>query len=79
MKIKIIADGSSLGTRVVDESGHDIAGVTTVRFSHTAQSSPRLEIDLYAAEVEVGGSAKVLVMGREVRRIIYADGGEEEF
>ncbi|HEY0006193.1 MAG TPA: hypothetical protein VGB17_15545 [Pyrinomonadaceae bacterium] len=32
MKLKIISDGTSAGTKLVDESGNEIEGVTSLRW-----------------------------------------------
>jgi hypothetical protein len=78
MKMKVISDG--VVTRVEDETGRMLDGVTAVRFRHEAPGRLAIvEIDMIAHEVGFPGEGKVYIGGREVRRIIFADGGEEEF
>lgn len=80
MKFTVSGDGTITGTRVVDESGNDISkSVSAVRFSHQAGGVPIVEIDVIPREIGFPGEGKVYIGGRQVSRIIYADGGEEEF
>lgn len=80
MKIKVTGDGTVTGTRVVDESGSDISdAVTAVRFEHAAGKLPRVEVDLQFVEVGFPGDGAFYFKGRQIERIVYADGGEELF
>jgi hypothetical protein len=48
MKLRIISDGSRLGTRVLDESGNQVEGVTRIWWEadgKTGQIVARIEID----------------------------------
>lgn len=79
MKLQVTADGSSIGTTVTDESGQPVDNVIAVRFEHRAGKSPTVEVDISLSQAGLLGEGKVYFRDREVRRIIYADGGEEEF
>lgn len=80
MKIRVEGDGTPTGTRVFTESGEDItACITAVNFRHDAGKPPAVEIDFHMPVVGFAGEGKAFFNGRQVSRIVYADGGEEEF
>lgn len=79
MKLKVTADGSKGGTTVADESGNPVQNVTTVRFEHLVGKEPTVEVEILLSHAGLLGEGKVFFRNREVRRVIYADGGEEEF
>jgi hypothetical protein len=79
MRLRITADGSKAGTRIVDENDNTVDHVTAVRFEHRAGKEPVVQVDLDLSPAGLLGEGRVHFRGREVRRIIYADGGEEEF
>lgn len=79
MNVKLISNGAAAGTLVLDESGAAIEGITGVRVSVKAGDICRMELDLIPREIKVEGVAKTFVRGRQISRIVYADGGEEEF
>ena len=80
MKAKVISTGDVWGTRVVREDGVEIENITAVHWEHAQPGAvPRLSVDLAMAEIEAEGELSVYVGGKEVRRIIYADGSAEDF
>lgn len=79
MILTIKADGSPHGTTITTEDGRQLPA-TSVRFSHSGRDAlPIVEIELVMPRVDVVGDGKAYIDGREVKRIIYADGGEDEF
>lgn len=79
MKLRIAADGSKGGTVITDDDGRSVDRVTSVRFEHSAGKDPVIHIDLALSAAGLLGEGKVHFRGRQISRIIYADGGEEEF
>jgi len=81
LKVNLRADGSPSGT-TVKVGGSDLHGVRSARFSHDAGDFPRLEIELFGAEIEVDGRACFYVKDpvegglRQVAKIIFVDGAE---
>ncbi len=64
---------------VLREDGQPIHGVTGARITIKPDDIVRAELDIFVSRVGLYGDGKAYFDGREVRRIIYADGGEEEF
>lgn len=78
MKVVVRTTDDGMGT-TVQADGNDLHGVTAVRFSHSAGDLPRLEVDLFGAEIHVEGKTAFLAMHpadatlKEVARIVFAD------
>lgn len=83
MKVRIEADGSTMGTRVVTEDGRDISDrVTAVTFRHQSGRPPQVDIDLQFVPLHQIGEVDARMLGpggKEVRRIEYADGTVDVF
>lgn len=81
MKISLKSDGDVTGT-TVSADGREIRGITGVRFYHSAGELPRLEVDLFGAEIGAKGHAEFLVADptdgsvKAVAKIMFADGSE---
>lgn len=58
MKIKIVSDGSSFGTKITDENGNPIEGVTGVTWKCNAKESATATIELIGVPVEIIGEGK---------------------
>jgi hypothetical protein len=80
MKVRIQADGSVAGTKILTEDGTDISNaVEAVRFHHRGGDVPRAEIDIIFAVGAALADATLYhaAPGRErkaIKRIEYADG-----
>jgi len=81
MKVRIEADGTTRGTRIFDEAGNDISkNVTEVSFKHQAGGGPEIAIGIMLMPAVIEGEAKMYgANGKEVRKVIYADGTEQEY
>lgn len=80
MKVRIEADESARGTRVFDENGGAIEGMTEVSFKHQATGGPEIHVGIMLAPAVIEGEAKMFgANGKEVRKVIYADGTEVEY
>ncbi len=81
MKVKIIADGSLRGTRVVDAQGNDVAQkLSGVSFEHHAGQEPKIKLQLCLVDASVEGTAKFYgPSGKAVKKIVYDDGSEDVF
>ena len=81
MKVRIEADGSPRGTKVYGPDGDDItSNITEVSFLHQAHAAPEIRICIILSPGVIEGEAKMYgANGREVRKVIYADGTEEEY
>lgn len=80
MMVKVVSDGTPGGTKVLVD-GEPINEITGIRFSINTRDIGRvgLDLDLVARDVELQGEASIFLKGRKISRVIYADGGEEEF
>ena len=78
MNIKIVTDDNGRPA-VLRDDGSPIKGVTGARITIKPNEIVRAELDIMLTNVGLYGDGKAYFDGREVRRIIYADGGEEEF
>lgn len=78
MNIQIVTNEAGRPA-VLREDGKPIAGVTGARITLKADDIVRAELDIIVSKVGLYGEGKAYFDGREVSRIIYADGGEEEF
>lgn len=80
MNLRVEGDGTANGTRVLTESGVDISdSVAAVHFRHESGKEPVVEVDIHMPVVGFPGEGKAYFAGRQIVRIVYADGGEEEF
>lgn len=80
MKVRIESDGSSVGTRILNEDGSSIAGVVTVSFEHTARRDPQIRLELCIVSYVIEGEAKVYGPdGKQIKKMIFADGSEIEY
>lgn len=80
MNVKIISDGTGLGTRVLTDSGEPIQGLTAVNWRMAIDEISSAKLELGLVEVEhIDAVATVYIGGREVRRVEYADGTVDEF
>jgi len=78
MNVQIVTNEA--GRPVVQhEDGRPVPGVIGARISIKPNDIIRAELDINLSTVGLLGEGKVFYGGREIRRIIYADGGEEEF
>lgn len=67
--LRITADGSIKGTKIVTPNGEDIsASVRSVTFTHQAGEIPTVTLVAFLEEVDVTG------LGDEYRRFVKADG-----
>lgn len=55
MKLRLVADGSVCGTRVVDVDTGRTIDCAAVRFEHRAGDIPKLELELQMIETEGDG------------------------
>lgn len=81
MKVRIEADGTPRGTKIYGPNGDDIThNVTEVSFQHQAHGAPELRIGIILSPGVIEGEAKIYgANGKEVRKVIYADGTEDEY
>lgn len=81
MKVQIQADGTPRGTRVLDEIGQPLAGVSAVKFEHHANMPPTAHIELFLPDVSVVGiDARIYgPNGKVVKKVTYDDGTEVEY
>lgn len=80
MKVHIkSSDGTPHGTKITDENGKDIDGVTRVTWRAAVNDINRAEIELLFVDMDVQGEARMMGPRGEVRRIEYADGTVDEF
>lgn len=50
MKMRIESDGTANGTRVYDEDGNLVRGVTAITFAHRASGLPEIELHTVAVD-----------------------------
>jgi hypothetical protein len=80
MKVIVTADGTMTGTKVTDESGNPVDGVTEVMFRHQAGGLPEIEVGISLCPVVVSGEAKMYgANGKAVKSITYEDGTVVEY
>ena len=80
MKVRIEADGRRSGTFIREEGGSKIDGISAIAFEHRAGSDPEIRLELCLISVGVVGEAKVYGPGgKEVKKVIFADGSEVEY
>lgn len=80
MKVRIEADGRPRGTRVLDEHGNPVEGVTEVLFRHQASGAPEITVGIILGPAVIEGEAKVYgANGKIVSKVIYADGTETDY
>lgn len=80
MKVRLVSDGHTFGTKVLDEAGNEIKGITQVSFTHEAGGMPRAAVELAAIEVDVRGELVVYgPAGKRVAKIVYEDGSVEQY
>lgn len=81
MKVRIEADGHARGTKIYGPNGEDMTGeVTEVSFKHQASGVPEIRIGIVLSPAVIEGEAKMYgANGKEVRKVIYADGTEVEY
>lgn len=81
MKVRIVSDGSIMGTRVEGPDGSDLGRfINRVDFRHDGGSIPRVELSLTMVELECEGRASMVgPNGKAVRRIEYEDGTVDTF
>jgi len=81
MKVRIEADGHTRGTRIYGPDGDDITStVTEVSFQHQAYGVPEIKLGIVLSPITIEGEAKMYgANGKEVRKVIYADGTEVEY
>lgn len=81
MKVRIEADGGTRGTKIFGPDGENISQtVTEVSFTHQAGRQPEIRIGITLCPVSIEGEAKMYgANGKEVRKVIYADGTEQDY
>ncbi len=81
MKVRIEADGDPRGTRIYGPDGSDITKtVTEVTFQHQSNGVPEIKIGIILSPVVIEGEAKMYgANGKEVRKVVYADGTEVDY
>ena len=79
MNVRIISDGTDAGTRVLNEEGAPIRGIRAIKFSAAVDEINEAAITLSFVQIDSAAKARFYVEGREVARIIYADGSEADF
>lgn len=79
MFVKITSGREGIGASVTTESGEPVEGLTSIVFRADVDNINRAELHLYVGEFEAMAKAQVMVRGKEVRRIEYADGTVDEF
>lgn len=75
----IEANGGVRDTRVTSSDGRDLTHlITAVRWSHNAGDAPQAEIEVMCTPGRMQGAVNKITdqAGREIRRIVYADGTE---
>lgn len=85
MKLKIVSEGTVMGSRVVNaETGEILDGVTSVNWKHDAGDLPRAVITLIGMPVEncinVGEAVEVTKLGDPIRmfELRIEDGPHDE-
>ncbi|HBF30857.1 hypothetical protein [Rhizobium sp.] len=80
MKVFIEANGQVRGTTVKDEHGNGILGVSGVEFAHHVGDMPAARLTIILPVVSIECEAKAYGPdGREIIKIMYADGTETEY
>lgn len=81
MKVRIVSDGSIMGTRVEGPDGIDLGRIIDrVDFQHSGGDIPRADLSLTMVEFEYEGRARMVgPNGKAVRRIEYQDGTVDTF
>ena len=80
MKVRLIADGSTRGTQLLDEHDNKIEGVTKVSFCQEGGMPPLLTVEILLVHVEIEGEAVVYgPSGKKVAKVVYDDGSEQEY
>lgn len=81
MKVRIEADGHPKGTRIFGPDGEDITRtVTEVSFQRQGGGVPEIKIGITLSPVVIEGEAKMYgANGKQVRKVIYADGTEVDY
>lgn len=78
MRVTLLADGTPGGTRLLTEDGNPLK-ITGVRFEQRAHGLPVLEADIVLSSAGLTGDVRPFFNGREVAKVVFADGGEELF
>lgn len=81
MKIRVEADGSQNGTKIVDaETGQRLHGITSLSFFQEAPNAPKVFVEAISWRASIQGDADVLMSDprtgkhKKVRRIEFDDG-----
>jgi hypothetical protein len=80
--VRIESDGTPFGTKVHDENGNELQGITNVEFSHRAGKEPNVIVRLFS-DAKLRGAGVFMVADpndggkvKEVSRIEFADGSK---
>lgn len=79
MRLRISSDGTPQGTRILDENGERVKGVTEVSWRLPARSMAEACVHLAWCGVDVETEARFFIGSREVAAIEYADGERVEY
>jgi hypothetical protein len=81
MKISFSSDGSITGTKVTDENGNPVHGVTELKFHHKAGEVPMIDLCLHpGASLGLGDAfVRLVPNGKAVKSITYEDGTVVEY
>ena len=80
MKVRIEADGRGNGTFIRGEDGSKIDGINAIAFEHRAGRDPEIRLELCLISIGIESEAKVYGPGgKEVKKVIFADGSEVEY
>ena len=74
MKIRIESDGTAYGSRILDENGNSIEGITRVEWDHATQMQPRALVQLACIKINAGGEARFEVIHPTTRQMIRIKG-----
>lgn len=83
MNVTVKSNGAT-GETSVFAGGHELKGITRVRFTHDAGEFPTIEIDIFGTNLVAKGRAVFYAAhpldgdAREVAKITFADGSEWE-
>ena len=80
MQISIKSGPDSHGTKILGEDGTEIQGITSMDVRFRPNAIVKATLELMIMDVSIGADAKFIgPNGKEIAKIIYADGTEDVY
>jgi hypothetical protein len=77
---KIVTNGPiGHGTRIIQDDGSELHGVSDVVFEANCDDLNRIKVTLSLAEIDAEGVLEAYRHGRRIAKVVYMDGHEEVF